>query len=66
MERKVIPRKRLPANLPTMGTLVWYMFLDKINAPGWVWGVMGTLFTVFWIASIVAMFVQKEVDVIKD
>lgn len=29
--------------------MVLYMALDLYHAPGWLWGVMGTLMSVLWI-----------------
>lgn len=62
---KVIAYKNLPAKMPIVSSAVAYLFLDKFNAPGWVWGVVITLFSLLWIICIVAKIIQEEVEVIK-
>ena len=49
-KRKVISSKNLPMRSPLIGALVWWLVLDKLGAPGWVWGVVGTMVVVAWIA----------------
>lgn len=61
MTRKVIDHKYLPTRLPIVGTAVWLHLLNYYNAPGWAWGVSGTILTVFWIVAIVALVTQKTV-----
>jgi predicted PurR-regulated permease PerM len=55
MSRQVIGRRYLPAQLPIFQTLTAWLFLDRIHASGWVYGVIGTLLAVVWIACIYAL-----------
>lgn len=59
---KVLHPKHLPGRLPLLQTLLWYLFLDKIHAPGWVWGVMGTLMVLVWAVSIYNLIVEEKVE----
>jgi len=63
---KVISYKQLPAKIPTVPTAVAWLLLDRLQAAGWVWGVVGTMFALIWIGSVTAFFMQETVDVIKD
>jgi hypothetical protein len=56
---KVISRKQLPTNLPTQFTLLMWLVLDKLDSPGWVWGVVGTLVAILWASAIHAMYTQE-------
>jgi hypothetical protein len=66
MTNKRIRASNLPMQPPLSGTLLWYLLLTHFAAPGWVWGVMGTLFAVLWIAFFVGLFANEYVDVLKD
>lgn len=59
---KVVSRKNLPAKLPIYSTAVAYLLLDKFHAADWVWGVIGTLYTLIWIICIVAIVKQEQVE----
>jgi hypothetical protein len=56
----VIPWSHLPAKLPLVQSIVAWMALDFYGAPGWLWGVLGTLFAALWVAAIVAMGRQES------
>lgn len=51
-KHKVIAWKYLPSRYPIGGTIVWWLFLDRLNAPGWVWGVVGVFVVTVWSATI--------------
>jgi hypothetical protein len=65
-KQKVVAAKNLPTRLPIIGTIVWYLFFDKINAPGWAWGALGVILIVGWIVSIIAVYQQESTEVFKD
>jgi len=52
---KVIAGSQLPIRLPMTSTLVWYLLLDKLNAPAWIWGAMGVIMGLLWCVAIVAV-----------
>ena len=62
-KKKVIPYKSLPARLPGWATVVLWLWLDRIKAPGWLWGAAVVLMAIFWIRSIAEWFQQKETEV---
>lgn len=53
---KKIHRKYLPMDMPITGTVLWWLFLDRISAPGWAFGVVGTLLVIVWIAFFVEAY----------
>jgi len=63
---KVISYKQIPVRIPTVPTIVAWLLLDRLQAAGWVWGVVGTMFALIWISSVTTFFMQETVDVIKD
>jgi hypothetical protein len=60
-DKKVLHRSHLPSKLPLGITCVAYLMLDKFNAVGWVWGAVGLLFALIWIAAIVAVVNEESV-----
>lgn len=60
---KVISRKNLPARPPVLLTAVVYLFLDKFQASGVVWGVVFTILALFWIAWIIALFKEEDINI---
>jgi len=62
---KVIKYENLPARKPLLFTAVLYLFLDKFNAPGYVWGICGTLMLLFWIGYFAKLYKQEKVDIFK-
>jgi hypothetical protein len=60
---KVIKQANLAPRLPLTFTAVAYLLLDKFDAAGWIWGVLGTLIVVIWIASIVGIVKADFVDI---
>lgn len=63
MKDKVISRKQLPTVLPLNSSMVCALVLDRVNAAGWVWGVCGTLFALAWVAALVCLYKQNEVEI---
>ena len=59
-QKKVINAKNKSVPLPVVGSIAWYLLLDKFNAPGWLWGALGFAFTIVWVAAIVDIFNREE------
>ena len=66
MKRTVISNKNLPARLPYGPAILSYLILDATNAPGWVWGVVGTIVGIILIATIVSLFADKQVEILTE
>lgn len=60
---KVISRKQLPTHLPLNSTLIMWLFLEKTDAPDLVWGAVGLLYFLFWVAAIIAIRQEEQVDI---
>lgn len=58
-----ISYKRMPPRIPLMATLFWWMFLDYTNAPGWLFGVVGTIMLFAWVAFIYVFLTHNGRDV---
>jgi hypothetical protein len=63
---KVISDKNLPVRAPILLTAVVYLFLDKFNAVGWVWGVVGTIFALLWIGYFYGIATSDGIDIFKE
>ena len=58
-----IKAANLPPKLPVTATAFWWMFLDYVNAPGWVFGAMGVMLLVSWGAFFYEITTKKSKDV---
>lgn len=63
-KKKVIDRNELPARYPVVTTIVAFLALDYWKAPQWVWGAVGVLFLIIWIACIIAIYNQEEIEIL--
>lgn len=59
-ELRVISRECLPTRLPIVGTVVWWLLMERVNAPGWLWGALGFGMVLVWIAAFVRIFKEKR------
>ena len=59
---KVIPYKNLPGRIPIWSTAVVWLVLDRLAAPGWVWGICGTIWCFIWVFSVIAIHTQEQTD----
>lgn len=59
MSRTVLPWNALPTNLPVQTTALAGLLLDRFSAPGWVWGVVGTLMALVWIVAVVRLCTDR-------
>lgn len=66
MKRKVISPKNLPVKYPIAWTLVFAFALDKWHAPEWLWGAVGFLVLISWIAAISLKIKVEEVDIFEE
>lgn len=53
---KVIHPENLPTRAPLWSSVVMWLLLDRLQPPGWWWGVVGTVFALFWISWGVSFF----------
>jgi len=51
---------------PLIATLVWWLVLDHINAPGWAWGVFYTLLVIVWFAYAWDSWTNTSMNVFRD
>lgn len=61
--RKVIHAKNLSMRSPLVATVAFWLALDYWHAPGWGWGVVGTIMGVLWIAWIVDCLNVEQKDI---
>lgn len=56
----VLPLDHLPVRMPLIPSIVFYIALDMYKAPGWLWGVVGSIMVLVWIVW-AAMAWRQEV-----
>lgn len=61
---RVIKRSNLPIRVPISKGILLYLFLDNINAPGWVWGVVFGFYGIIFIMAIAALIKEDDVDIL--
>jgi hypothetical protein len=52
-KKTVISFTSLPMRAPTHTAIVWWLLLDRLNAPAWAYGVMWTVVGILLIGFIV-------------
>jgi hypothetical protein len=62
-KQKVVSVRNLPTRPPIILTVVIWLLLDRLKAPGYVWGILGTLICFMWIAFVVGMFNEDMTDI---
>lgn len=65
-KHKVISVNNLPSKVPVTGTLLWILILDRLDAPGWVWGVFATLMVFLWIVIVTVIFNSEYISLFTD
>ncbi len=61
-KKKVIAYKYLPTRFPISITLLTWLVLDRLHAPGIAQGVAWTLIGLFWIAAIVGVIQEDTAE----
>lgn len=61
-KQKVVSNKCLPTRLPILGTVVLWLFLDRLKVPGIAIGVCWTLMGSEWIAAIYGICKETHTD----
>jgi hypothetical protein len=51
---------------PLFLTLLFYLLLDKFNAPGWIWGAVASLCLLLWIVFFICINKEKPVEIYRD
>jgi len=59
---KVIAFKNFPARPPISLSILLWLLLDRLAAPSWVWGVVGTLLAIIWALSLYSICTQELVE----
>jgi hypothetical protein len=65
-KQKVVARKQLPAYPPVSLTLAIGLTLDRLHAPGWVWGAIGVYVVLVWIGWIVCFLFRDDPTELKE
>lgn len=60
-----INRKNLPARSPIGAMLLMWLVMERLDWPGWAWGVVYTIFGVALVAFLVELVTVEDVDVLE-
>lgn len=61
---KVVSFKNLPTRLPIYQGLTLWLVLDRVDAPSWAWGAVGTLFGLLFLVALYIVCTQKQVEIL--
>lgn len=64
-KRQVIAVANIRARLPLAGPLALGLALDRIGAPGWMWGACAVLVLLWWVAVLASWRSTEQVDVLQ-
>lgn len=64
MSKPKIKLENLPMRSPLIFTIVMLLALDRLNAPGWGWGVAITFIVLVWFAFITEICTARFVDLL--
>lgn len=59
---KVLSQKQLPMRSPILAGIVFGLLLDRLDSPGWVWGVVATLWLIMLIAWGCSLWFYEPVE----
>jgi hypothetical protein len=62
MSRRALATKNAPRKIPLVFWAVVGLVMDRFNAPGWAWGVVGTCAVVGIVLCITDFFLSEEVE----
>ncbi len=61
---KVVAYKNLPSRPPFLQGILFWLLLDRLKPPGWVWGAVGCLYGIWVVITFVAMFgIEDTTDI---
>ena len=59
-KRIVVADKHVPLPfVPIFPTITLWLLLDRLSAPGWVWGAVGMIVAFLWVTYIVDFFTRE-------
>jgi len=61
---KKIARQNIPHNFPVVSTTVAWLLLDRLDASGIVWGIVGTVFAILWVLVLLDIVWSDSVDLL--
>ena len=61
---KKIARQNIPHNFPLVSTTVAWLLLDRLDASGIVWGIVGTVFAILWVLVLLDIVWSDSVDLL--
>ncbi len=63
MKRKVIATRYLPTFVPFQTGFILWLVLDRVQAPGWVWGVLFTMYVAVLVGAVALALGQDRTGV---
>ncbi len=61
-DRRIIKRSRIGSGLPLQTTACGWLLLDRFEVHGWGLGVFWTLVAILWVAAVILLVFEEEVD----
>lgn len=61
---KYIKSNNLPPRLSILWPIVWWLVLERFNAPGWLYGVLFTIIGIVYVTEVWRLFAADAVDLV--
>lgn len=63
-KQKYIKPNNMPPRLSILWPIVWWLVLERFNAPGWVFGAIFTVIALLYAVEVWRMFACEAVDLV--
>lgn len=61
---KYLKASNLPPRISFVWPMVWWLILERFNAPGWVYGALYTVIAVVFVAECIRLWTGEAVDLL--
>ncbi len=65
-QNKVVADKNLPMRAPLWQSLLIWLMLDRLHAPGVAWGVAYTIMVMIWVVFFISFWTEKPTEIFTD
>jgi len=65
-KRKWICYRNMPPKLPIISAITCWLFLDRVNAAGWIYGVCFSIIGLIFLGNLIRFFQDDMIDIFKE
>ncbi len=64
MKKKYLKSNNLPPRVSILWPIVWWLVLERFNAPMWLFGAMGVLILISYVGEVYRLWTGTAVDIL--